>query len=439
MKIIVNISLVLVILLSTAAFAAKPKKQKQSAAESKKQPVVLWQSKKIVAEANKPAQEPNKPAAEPNAPVSEPVAVPVPSKPALSPAEGVEGKDANVAVTVSGISITESQIEDVLNPRMQQVATRVPENMMSQYRQQMRRRIIEQLVLEGLIAQDEKKNNVDVNQSELDQQINKQIALQNLTVDEFKALLKAYGTTFGEYQQNMRKKLTFEKLMETKFADKLQTPTDQRAKAYYDENIQQFNKPESIHTKHILITPAEDSNDPNAAKAAAKAKAENILKKLKAGADFNDLAKQYSACPSAKQGGDIGALPKGSLVPEFEKAAYALKPGQISDVVETSFGFHIIKLIEHIDAGTVSFEKAKDEIKQILADNQREQIMTDYIQKIRTGADIKYANEADKPETKITDTESAPPTRKATENPPSSDVNKPASETSGKAVESKKE
>ena len=422
MKIIVSISMILVILLSTAAFAAKPKKQKPPAAESKK----------VVAEANKPA-------AEPNAPVSEPAAVTAPGAPALLPAEGVEAKDMNVVVTANGTSITESQIGDILNPRMQQTAGRVPENMIPQYRQQMRKRIIEQLVIEELITQDEKKNNIDVNQSELDQQINKQIASQNLTTDEFKALLKAYGTTFGEYQQNMRKKLMFEKMMETKFADKLQAPTDQQVKAYYDENIQQFNRPESIHVRHILITPAKDSNDPNAAKAEAKAKAEDILKKLKAGADFNDLAKQYSSCPSAPNGGDIGPQAKGNLVPEFEKAAYALKPGQISDVVETSFGFHIIKLIEHMDAGTVSFEKAKDEIKQTLADKQREQIMMDYIQKIKTGANIKYANEADKLETEITGSKQAPPSRKPTENAQPSDVNKPASESSEKAVEFKKE
>jgi peptidyl-prolyl cis-trans isomerase C len=420
MKIIVNISLALVILLSTAAFAAKPKKP---AAESKKQTAA--ESKKAVAEANKPA-------AEPNTPVSE-------AAPALLPAEGLEAKDMNVVVTANGTSITESQIEDILNPRMQQSAGRVPENMIQQYRQQMRKRIIEQLVIEELIAQDEKKSNIDVNQAELDQQINKQIATQNLTVDEFKALLKAYGTTFGEYQKNMRKKLMFEKLMETRFADKLQAPTDQQVKAYYDENIQQFNRPESIHASHILITPVQDANDPNAAKAAAKAKAEDLLKKLKAGADFNDLAKQYSSCPSAKNGGDLGIQSKGRLVPEFEKAAYALKPGQISDVVETEFGFHIIKLIEHIDAGTVSFEQSKDEIKQVLTDKQKEQVMTDYIKQIKAGADIKYTNEADKLETEITGTKQAPPSRKATENPPSSDVNKPASETSQKAVEPKKE
>ena len=402
MKVIVNISMVLIILLSTAVFAAKPKK-----------PAV--EPKKAVMEPNKPAAEPNRPAAEPNKPVGETSSVPVLSK--------VEGKDVNsqaVAVTVNGTAITEGQIEGILKPQMGQMAGRIPENMIPQYRQQIRKRIIDQLVVKELLAQKEKQNNIDVNQSELDQQINKQMAEQNLTIDEFKALLKAYGTSFADYQQDIRKRMMFEKLMEAEFAQKLQKPTIEQAKAYYDENPQEFNKPEKIHAKHILIKP-EDGNDPNQAKLRAKAKAQEILGQIKAGGDFEELAKQHSACPSGKGGGDLGMQPKGSFVPEFEKAAYALKPGQVSDIVETSFGFHIIKLIEHADADTLSFEKAKEQIIQLLTGNQKEQIVIDYIQKMKAEADIKFVNEADKPE--INPEKTARPTRKPEQNRQSSDNN----------------
>jgi peptidyl-prolyl cis-trans isomerase C len=141
--------------------------------------------------------------------------------------------------------------------------------------------------------------------------------------------------------------------------------------------------------------PAKDTSDPNKAKAQAKAKAESLLKKLKAGADFNDLAQKDSNCPSAKNGGDLGTMPKGSFVPEFEKAAYALKPGQMSDVVETEYGYHIIKLIAHNDANTVSFEKAKDQITKALTDKQKEDVVANYFQQIKKEADIKYTNPAD--------------------------------------------
>jgi peptidyl-prolyl cis-trans isomerase C len=329
------------------------------------------------------AAEPKAPAAEPKAPAAEPNTVKDTSQSDI------------VAVTANGKEITEAQIEAVLSPKMQQMAGRIPENMIPQYRQQIRKHVIEQLVVEELLSQKEKEKGIDVNQSELDQEINKQIAEQNLTIDEFKAMLKAYGTSFSDYEQNMRRKLMFEKLLEVEIAGKTQKPTEDQAKAYYDENIQQFRNPEKIHTKHILIRPA-DSNDPNQAKAEAEAKAQKLLKQLQGGADFNDLAKQHSACPSGKNGGDLGMQAKGTFVPEFEKAAYALKPGQLSDVVQTNFGFHIIKLIEHIDAETTSFDAAKDQILEILSGKQKEGLFMEYVRKIKAEADVKYTNESDK-------------------------------------------
>ena len=245
-------------------------------------------------------------AAEANAPAEKSKSAP--AAPEASAAKAKPATDANqssvVAATVDGTKITEGQINKILQARMEQLAGRIPENMRDQYSQQLRKRVLEQLIIEDLLTQKEKKQNIDVNQAELDSAINKMMKEQNLTVDEFKSLLKAYGTTFSEYQDNMRKKLAFEKMMEGEFAGKVTKPTDEQEKTYYNENIQMFQEPKSIHVKHILIMPAKDG-DPNKAKAKAKAKAEGILKKLKAGADFNDLAKHDSNCPSAKNGGDL--------------------------------------------------------------------------------------------------------------------------------------
>ena len=378
-----------------------------------------------VAEAKKkakaPAAEPNisaektpeAPAAEVKTPAVEPV-------PVVEPAPV---KDTNMldttAATVNGTKITEGQITKILNARMEQLADRIPPNMKDQYRQQMRKRIMEQLIIEEILAQKEREKNIAVSPAEMEEQISKQLAQQNLTIDEFKSLLKAYGTNYSEYEQNMIKKLMFEKLVEGEFTGKIIPPTDEQVKAYYDENLQQFSEPEKIHTKHILITPAKDSNDPNQAKAQAKAKAEDLLKQLQAGADFNDLAIKNSQCPSAKNGGDLGEAPKGSFVPEFEKAAYALKPGQISDVVETQFGFHIINLVKHTDANTTSFEQAKAQIVETLTNKQKDDIAMNYIQQIKAEADIKYTNPADSPE--MTTPKVAPPAR------PAPDKNEPNS------------
>jgi peptidyl-prolyl cis-trans isomerase C len=378
-----------------------------------------------IAEAKKkPAAEKSKtPAAESNAPAEKSKSAPAEPKASADKAKSTAdvNQSSAVAATVNGTKITEGQINKILQARMEQLAGRIPENMRDQYSQQLRKRILEQLIIEELLTQKEKKKNVDVNQADLDSAINKMMKEQNLTVDEFKSLLKAYGTTFAEYQDNMRKKLAFEKMMESEFAGKITKPTDEQEKTYYNENIQMFQEPESIHSKHILVTPSK-SGDPNKAKAVAKAKAEGILKKLKAGADFNDLAKKDSNCPSAANGGDLGTQPKGSYVPEFEKAAYALKPGQLSDVVETQFGYHIIKLIAHNDANTVTLEKARDKIAQALTDKQKEEIVVAYIQQIKKEADIKYTNPADNLE--MTLPKAAAPARPEKSEPNSSSKSK---------------
>jgi peptidyl-prolyl cis-trans isomerase C len=346
-----------------------------------------------IADAKKKVKE-KAPAAEPTVSVEQPK--PKAAEPATPAVEPNTAANPNVvAVTVNGTKITEGQITKILNMKMEQLAGRIPPNMKDQYSQQMRKRIIEQLVVEELLAQKEREKNIATSPAELEKEINKQLAQQNLTIDEFKSLLKAYGTTYSEYEQNMLKKLMFEKLMEGQFAGKIIPPTDEQIKAYYDENAQMFSEPEKIHARHILIMPDKDSNDPNQAKSQAKAKAQDLLKKLKAGADFNDLAIKNSQCPSAKNGGDLGEAPKGSFVPEFEKAAYALKPDQISDVVETQFGFHIIKLVKHFDANTTSFEQAKVQIVKTLTDKQKEDIVLSYIQQIKKEAKMDFANPAD--------------------------------------------
>ncbi|MFA5293730.1 MAG: peptidylprolyl isomerase [Phycisphaerae bacterium] len=372
----ISIAIVLLSLTVGVAEAAKKKDKKK---------------KDKAVEVNAPAESKAVAAETPKPPVTESKQAPA--------AEATPVKDANMsdvtAISVNGTKIAEGQITKMLNARMEQLASRIPPNMKDQYSQQLRKRIVEQLVIEELLAQKERAKNIAVTQADVNEQVNKQMEAQNLTIDEFKSLLKAYGTTYSEFEANMRKKLMFEKLIEGEFAGKIVNPTDEQIKAYYDENAQQFSAPERIHAKHILITPAE-SNDPNNAKAAAKAKAEDLLKQLKAGADFNDLAKANSSCPSAKNGGDLGGLqPRGTFVPEFEKAAYALQPGQMSDIVETEFGFHIIKLVEHADANTISLEKAKGQIVQLLTNKQKEGIVISYIQQLKQEADLKFTNPAD--------------------------------------------
>ena len=136
-------------------------------------------------------------------------------------------------------------------------------------------------------------------------------------------------------------------------------------KEYYTQNKQSLEVPEQVRARHILFKVDPDSSEDE--KNQAKARADAVLKRVQAGEDFAKLAAAHSDDAGSKaKGGDLGYFSPGKMVPEFEGAAFYTDPGEISDIVETKFGYHIIKVEDHIDARERSFEEMKDTIKEKL-------------------------------------------------------------------------
>ena len=313
-------------------------------------------------------------------------------------AESQEGGETTavdaVVVTVNGVEIKDSELEEVVAPQLAQMARRsgqMPEAFMAQYKERMKQQAVDGLIIRRLMDDKVEAENISVSEQDIDKQISEIAAQQNLTMDDFKALLDAYGTSIDDIKVQLRKSLKYKKLMEGYFEGKFNI-SEADAKKYYDENRGQYETPEQIAASHILIKPEEDPNgDPNDLKAAAKAKTEDLLKQVKAGGDFAELAKANSQCPSSAKGGDLGTFAKGSMVPPFEEAAFALKVGQVSDVVETRFGYHIIKLTDHKEAKVDSFDDVKEDITQMLTGKEQEKLAGEYIGKLKESATIVYA------------------------------------------------
>jgi peptidyl-prolyl cis-trans isomerase D len=191
----------------------------------------------------------------------------------------------------------------------------------------------------------------------------------------------------AEYRLGEQRKIKYV-LLDRDQARQRVTVTPADIERYYNQNIQQFQTPEQVRASHILLK-TEGKNDEDVRKAA-----EEVLKKVKANGDFAALAKQYSEDTSKDQGGDLGLFGKGRMVPEFEAAAFAMQPGQVSDLVKSQFGYHIIKVTERQDPKTTPIDEVRAQIQQQLASQMADTQIAD---RARQLADqIKSAGDLDK-------------------------------------------
>jgi len=151
--------------------------------------------------------------------------------------------------------------------------------------------------------------------------------------------------------------------------------SDDMLKLQYQSNIQQYQVPNRVHPQHILLMTVGKTD---AEVEEIKKKAEDVLKQAKKGGKFDELAKKYSEDPGSKEkGGDLGWITQGQTVPEFEKTAFSLNPGQISDLVKTQYGFHIIKVLEKETAHTKPFDEVKESLRPTLLLDQAEKQAND--------------------------------------------------------------
>lgn len=215
--------------------------------------------------------------------------------------------------------------------------------------------ILKQMINSELLFQQAKKEKVKISKNDIDSEIDK-IKENFSSPEEFDNALKANNITLNQFQDEIKRQLMINYVLgEAK--NKINI-TDEELLEYFNKNKDSFFEPEKVHALHILVKTEEEAN--------------NILNKLKEGIiDFAELAKEKSIDQSAKNGGDLGFFARGQMVKEFEDAAFSLKPGEISDVVKTEFGYHIIKCIEKKEAHNPTFEEVKENINNILK-NQKE-------------------------------------------------------------------
>jgi peptidyl-prolyl cis-trans isomerase D len=197
----------------------------------------------------------------------------------------------------------------------------------------------------------------------------------------------AYEKNKSKYQVSERRVARYALVDVNQIRQNVQV-SDDMLKLQYMANIQQYQVPNRVHAEHILFMTVGKTD---AEVEEIKKKAEDVLKQVKKGGKFEDLAKKYSEDPGSKdKGGDLSWITQGQTVPEFEKTAFSLPAGQVSDLVKTQYGFHIIKVVEKETAHTKSFEEVKETLRPNLQLNQADKLASDTADKL--SAAIRQSN-----------------------------------------------
>jgi parvulin-like peptidyl-prolyl isomerase len=304
--------------------------------------------------------------------------------------------------------VTQKEMDTYMDFLKNQDPASIPEKTDPQYTV-LQQNLLDSIIVMKIIESYAEKNNINVSEKEV--------------ADEISALIKNYESEAAFEKdlkdKNLSRSFLNEQVKSQLLRDKVFAQatkdvavSDEETKKYYDDNAETlFMVPEQVKVSHILIKFAipEGAELNDTIKAEAKTKITDIQEQLNNGADFAELAKQYSEdTASAVNGGDIGFISKGQTVPEFEEAAFALEVGQVSGIVESTFGYHIIKCIEKQSPYVKTYDEVKDTIKSYLLNNEQLVVWEDFVYSLVDKAGIVYSSSLKgqllEPRTTTTDT-----------------------------------
>jgi len=281
--------------------------------------------------------------------------------------------------TVNGESITRAEYENILDMAKAQNPTAFEGSEDSTLIISYERSILDSLIENELIRQAAIKEGAEVTDEEIDAQVDEIVASFD-DEDTFNAALESAGMTMDDLRTNVRDQLLYEYLYDT-VAPEVEI-SDEEIAAYYEENMDEFVTSDESQLSHILF----DADD--------KATAEEVLAEIQAGGDFAALAEEYSIdSGSAANGGDLGWASTDLYVTEFAEAADALEVGEVSGLVETEFGWHIIMKVDEQAGGQQTLEEATETIRTTLESNARSTAFATYMDQFLADSDIVILDE----------------------------------------------
>jgi peptidyl-prolyl cis-trans isomerase C len=287
----------------------------------------------------------------------------------------------DVVARVNGEAVTRAEFERAVKTLEGTAGGEVPPDQ----RDRIYRGVLDQLIGFKLLLQESQTRKVVVPDAEIEARL-AEIKKQFPSEDIFVQTLVQRKLTLDQVKSDARRDMTVAKLLESEIGGKAAV-TPEQVQDFYAKNPDRFKQGERVRASHILIPYPQGADD--AAKAQARAKAEQVLKEVKGGGDFATLAKKYSQDPgSAPNGGDLGFFQQGQMVGPFNEVAFRLTPGTVSDLVETQFGLHIIKVAEKQPARDVPLDEVRPQVEQFLKGQNQQQQTAAFVEALKAKSKI---------------------------------------------------
>jgi peptidyl-prolyl cis-trans isomerase SurA len=210
------------------------------------------------------------------------------------------------------------------------------------------------------------------------------------SMEELEKAAQSQGVSYEDFKQNLKNQIITQQVISKEVGSRMSISKEEMQQ-FYDEHKSQLEQPEQIRLSELLVSTEKKDKDsvPDEAQlAAAQAKASDLLDKIRKGAAFDEIAKKNSDGPTAAQGGDLGYFKRGTLAKELEEKTFAMKPGDVSDVIRTKQGFVILKVAEHQSAGIPPLSQIESKVQDALYMHKLQPALRAYLQKLREDAYI---------------------------------------------------
>jgi peptidyl-prolyl cis-trans isomerase C len=299
----------------------------------------------------------------------------------------LSGKQSGeVIAVVEGEEITEGLLAERVEEMKKSMGTRMNPAEMAQMEGSFRNQAFSNLVNFKLLVNEADERGVTVTDSELQARTD-QIIETYQSEEQFDSRLTELGMDREKFNSRLASQMKIDKLLEMETSS-MEAPSGEEVKEYYDSHSAQFEQPEQVKASHILMKLEEDADQET--RKQKREKLEAILQDIRNGASFSEQASLYSEGPSKSKGGDLGFFRRADMVAPFSEAAFALEVGEVSDIVETRYGYHIIKVTDRKKAHTVPFAEVEERISGYLENTDRNEAINDYLTSLREKAEIQY-------------------------------------------------